>query len=186
MHDRNLEHSRLWIVGINPGGRSEEVDAPFAYPGNRFWPALHAAGITPYLVDARNGLSARDEAMLAAQGLGFTNLVNRYTARASELTSDELRAGGELLRRKVLEHQPKALMVAGIGAFRTAFRRPRATKGLQPEPLGASPVWVVGNPSGLNAHETVATLAASYREVWDKVGDEVGDTVGERDPGARG
>mgnify|MGYP002715911676 CR=1 FL=1 len=152
MHDRNLVDSRLWIVGINPGGRSEEVDAPFAYPGNRFWPALHAAGITPYLVDARNGLSA----------------------------------GGELLRRKVLEHQPKALMVAGIGAFRTAFRRPRATKGLQPEPLGASPVWVVGNPSGLNAHETVATLAASYREVWDKVGDKVGDTVGERDPGARG
>ena len=182
MHDRNLAGSRLWIVGINPGGRSEEVDAPFAHPGNRFWPALHAAGMTPYLVDARNGLSAEDEAMLAAQGIGFTNFVNRYTARASELSNEELREGAAVLTDKAERYRPAVIMVAGIGAFRTAFRRPRATKGLQPEPLGASPVWVVGNPSGLNAHETVATLAASYREVWDKVG----GTVAERDPGARG
>lgn len=169
MHDRNLAAARLWIVGINPGGRSEEVDAPFAYPGNRFWPALYEAGMTPYLVDARNGLSPRDEAMLAEQGLGFTNLVNRYTAKASELGNDELRDGGAVLVDKAERLRPAGLMVAGIGAFRIAFRRPRATKGLQPEPLAGVPTWVVGNPSGLNAHETVATLAVSYREAWEAV-----------------
>lgn len=169
MHDRNLGDAKLWIVGINPGGRSEEVDAPFAYPGNRFWPALHKAGITPYLVDARDGLTDADNAMLAAQGLGFTNIVNRYTAKASELSREELIAGGAELVEKVARHKPAGLMVAGIGAFRTAFRRPRATKGRQSEGIAGVPVWVVGNPSGLNAHETVDTLAASYREVWEAV-----------------
>lgn len=167
MHDRNLADSRLWIVGINPGGRSEEVDAPFAHPGNRFWPALHAAGMTPYLVDARNGISADDEAMLAAQGIGFTNFVNRYTARASELSTDELREGAAALTEKAERYRPGAIMVAGIGAYRTAFQRPRAARGRQPETIGGAQVWVVGNPSGLNAHETVATLAESYREVWE-------------------
>ena len=170
MHDRNLEHSRLWIVGINPGGRSEEVDAPFAYPGNRFWPALFKAGITPYLVDARDGLSLADERMLRSRGIGFTNFVNRYTARASELDNTELRDGGAALAEKAERYRPQALMVAGIGAYRIAFRRPRATRGLQPERLGGAAVWVVGNPSGLNAHETVDTLAESYREVWDSLG----------------
>lgn len=169
MHDRNLAHAALWIVGINPGGRSEEVDAPFAHPGNRFWPALHEAGITPYLVDARDGLSEADDQMLAAQGLGFTNLVNRFTAKASELSRDELRAGGAILAQKVERLQPAGLMVAGIGAFRVAFARPRAGKGRQDEGIAGVPVWVVGNPSGLNAHETVATLAASYRDVWEAV-----------------
>lgn len=169
MHDRNLDAAKLWIVGINPGGRSEEVDAPFAYPGNRFWPALHKAGITPYLVDARDGLTDADNAMLAARGLGFTNIVNRYTAKASELSREELIAGGTDLVEKVSLHRPAGLMVAGIGAFRTAFRRPRAAKGRQAEGIAGVPVWVVGNPSGLNAHETVDTLAASYREVWQAV-----------------
>lgn len=169
MHDRNLEAAKLWIVGINPGGRSEAVDAPFAYPGNRFWPALHAAGMTPHLVDARDGLTDADDAMLAAQGLGFTNIVNRCTAKASELSRDELIAGGAELAEKVALHQPAGLMVAGIGAFRTAFARPRATKGRQAEEIAGVPVWVVGNPSGLNAHETVDTLAASYREAWEAV-----------------
>ncbi|MEH0146754.1 mismatch-specific DNA-glycosylase [Corynebacterium sp. Q4381] len=169
MHDRNLAHSTLWIVGINPGGRSEAVDAPFAYPGNRFWPALHTAGITPYLVDARDGLTDADNVMLAAQGLGFTNIVNRYTAKASELSRDELIAGGKELTDKVATYRPEGLMIAGIGAFRTAFQRPRAGKGRQTEGIAGVPVWVVGNPSGLNAHETVDTLAASYREVWEAV-----------------
>lgn len=169
MHDRNLADAKLWIVGINPGGRSEEVDAPFAYPGNRFWPALHAAGITPYLVDARDGLSSADEHMLYGRGIGFTNIVNRYTARASELDNAELRDGGAALAAKAERYRPQALMVAGIGAYRIAFRRPRATRGPQPERIGGAAVWVVGNPSGLNAHETVDTLAASYREVWDSL-----------------
>lgn len=169
MHDRNLANARLWVVGINPGGRSEAVDAPFAHPGNRFWPAMHAAGITPYLVDARDGLSDVDSAMLAAQGIGFTNLAERFTAKASELSSDELRRGGEALVQKVEQFRPAGLMVAGIGAFRIAFRRPRASRGLQPDPIGSAEVWVVGNPSGLNAHETVESLAASYREVYEAV-----------------
>ncbi|QYH19853.1 mismatch-specific DNA-glycosylase [Corynebacterium aquatimens] len=166
MHDRNLADAAVWIVGINPGARSEAVDAPFAHPGNRFWPALHQAGITPYLVNAAEGLSPEDEAMLAAAGIGFTNIVDRFTPRASELSNDELRAGGEALLGKVRHFQPAGLMVAGIGAYRTAFRRPRAARGPQ-EPIGSTRVWVVGNPSGLNAHETVASLAQSYREAYD-------------------
>ncbi len=166
MHDRNLADATVWIVGINPGARSEAVDAPFAHPGNRFWPALHIAGITPYLVHAKDGLSAADEAMLAAAGLGFTNLVDRFTPRASDLTPDEIREGGQTLVRKVELYRPAGLMVAGIGAFRVAFGRPRATKGVQ-APIGDTRVWVVGNPSGLNAHETVDSLATTYRAAYD-------------------
>lgn len=166
MHDRNLDAARIWIVGINPGSRSETVDAPFAHPGNRFWPALHKAGITPYLVDASQGLSRDDATMLTQAGIGFTNIVERFTPKASDLTNKELREGGERLVAKCKRYQPAGIMVAGIGAYRTAFGKPRATKGPQP-PIGKSKVWVVGNPSGLNAHETVDTLAASYREAYD-------------------
>ena len=166
MHDINLEHARLWVVGINPGARSELVDAPFAHPGNRFWPALFQAGMTPYLVDPRNGLSGADRAMLEERGLGFTNLVPRMTPRASELSREEYLAGAERLESLARAHHPRTIMIAGIGAYRTAFRQPRAVRGLQPETLAGVPVWVVGNPSGLNAHETVATLATAYREAW--------------------
>lgn len=170
MHDRIPDPCRLLIVGINPGRLTEEVDAPFAYPGNRFWPALEAAGITPYRVHAHQGLSDRDAAMLAELGIGFTNLVNRMTPRASELTREEMVQGGQVVRDVVAKHQPRSVMFAGIGAYRDAYRRPKATRGLQPETLAGVPVWVVGNPSGLNAHETVATLAESYREVWEATG----------------
>lgn len=167
MHDRIPDPCRLLIVGINPGRLTEEVDAPFAYPGNRFWPALEAAGITPYRVHANEGLSEEDAAMLAERGIGFTNLVNRMTPKASDLSKAELVEGGEVVRSVVEKHQPTAVMFAGIGAYRDAYRRPKATRGLQPETPAGVPVWVVGNPSGLNAHETVATLAESYREVWE-------------------
>lgn len=167
MHDRIPDPCRLLIVGINPGRLTEEVDAPFAYPGNRFWPALEAAGITPYRVHANEGLTDKDAAMLAELGIGFTNLVNRMTSRASELTREEMVQGGQVVRDVVAKHEPKAVMFAGIGAYRDAYRRPKATRGLQPETLAGVPVWVVGNPSGLNAHESVATLAESYREVWE-------------------
>ncbi|OEY23392.1 mismatch-specific DNA-glycosylase [Corynebacterium sp. BCW_4722] len=170
MRDRIPDPCCLLIVGINPGARSEAVDAPFAYPGNRFWPALEAAGITPYRVHADEGLSEKDAAMLAERGIGFTNLVNRMTPKASDLTKQELVEGGGVVRDVVAKHQPKAVMFAGIGAYRDAYRRPKATRGLQPETLTGVPVWVVGNPSGLNAHETVATLAESYREVWEATG----------------
>ncbi|WP_087116800.1 mismatch-specific DNA-glycosylase [Corynebacterium urinipleomorphum] len=170
MHDRIPHPCRLLIVGINPGTLSEEMDAPFAHPGNRFWPALATAGITPYRVNASAGLSEEDSAMLAERGIGFTNLVARMTPRASDLTKDELVEGGERLRGIVDKHRPAAVMFAGVGAYRDAYGRRKAGRGLQPETIAGVPVWVVGNPSGLNAHETVESLAASYREVWDATG----------------
>lgn len=166
MHDRIPDPCRLLIVGINPGALSEEVDAPFAHPGNRFWPALEKAGVTPYRVKASGGLSEQDAVMLAERGIGFTNLVARMTPKASDLTKDELIEGGERLKRVVDKHRPGAVMFAGVGAYRDAFGRRKAQRGLQSETIAAAPVWVVGNPSGLNAHETVDSLAASYREVW--------------------
>ncbi|MCT1449421.1 mismatch-specific DNA-glycosylase [Corynebacterium sp. p3-SID1194] len=167
MHDRIPDPCRLLIVGINPGTLSEEVDAPFAHPGNRFWPALEKAGITPYRVHASGGLSEKDSQILAQRGIGFTNLVARMTPRASDLTRDELVEGGERLEGVVDKHRPGAVMFAGVGAYRDAFGRRKARRGLQPEAIAGVPVWVVGNPSGLNAHETVGTLAASYREVLE-------------------
>jgi len=169
MRDLNLEHCRLLIVGINPGLVSEAVDAPFARPGNRFWPALHAAGITGTLIDARAGLTSVHRAELRRAGLGFTNIVPRATAVASELSRAEYIEGGRVLAEKVARHDPKVVMVAGIGAYRLAYRRPRATVGLQEESIGGAETWVVPNPSGLNAHETVDSLARAYREVWERL-----------------
>jgi len=177
VHDRIPDPCRLLIVGINPGARSEEVDAPFAHPGNRFWPALETAGITPRRIHAERGLSRDDDTLLASLGIGFTNLVGRMTPKASELSRDELRDGAVRLTEVVEKHRPGAVMFAGIGAYRDAFRRPKATRGLQPDTLAGVPVWVVGNPSGLNAHETVATLAESYREVWEATADASGGEV---------
>lgn len=169
MHDRNLAGCRFLIVGINPGLLSEQVDAPFARPGNRFWPAMYAAGITEWFVDARHGLATEDKAMLIRRGIGFTNIVSRATAGAAELSREEYRAGGIELTEKVARHCPKVVMIAGIGAYRTAFARPKAKVGLQEEQISGVETWVVPNPSGLNAHETVASLARAYAQVWARV-----------------
>lgn len=177
--DIGMDTCRLLVVGINPGLWTAKVGAPFARPGNRFWPALHEAGITPRLVDARDGLSDADLAMLAEAGLGFTNVVARATARAGELTDDEIRAGGRVLAEKVARQRdlrggPEIVMVAGIGAFRTAFgaKTPSGGKvgvGKQEMVIGGAETWVVPNPSGLNAHETVESLARAYREAWSRL-----------------
>lgn len=174
--DIGMDTCRLLVVGINPGLWTAKVGAPFARPGNRFWPALHEAGITPRLVDARDGLSDADLGMLAEAGLGFTNVVARATARAGELADDEIRAGGRVLAEKVARQRdlrggPEVVMVAGIGAFRTAFgaKTPSGGKvgvGKQEKAIGGAETWVVPNPSGLNAHETVESLARAYREAW--------------------
>lgn len=156
---------KLLLVGINPGLWSAAAHAPFARPGNRFWPALHAAGISTNLVDASGGLSDADRADLFGRGVGFTNLAPRTTARADELTPAELRAGGDLLRALVRRRRPRVVAVLGLTAFRTAFPPPRGvriTKGRQPEPFEGAALYVLGNPSGLNAHETLASLAADY------------------------
>ena len=178
--DINLDACRLLIVGINPGLWTAKVGAPFARPGNRFWLALHAAGITPRLIDAREGLSDDDLRLLAEAGLGFTNVVARATARADELTTADIREGGRILddkvaRQRELRGGPEIVMVAGIGAFRTAFGAKTPGGGMvavgkQEREIGGAETWVVPNPSGLNAHETVESLARAYREVWERLG----------------
>jgi double-stranded uracil-DNA glycosylase len=157
---------RLLFVGINPGLWTAAVRTHFAHPTNRFYPALAAAGITDYEVDRVAGMSDADRAHLTARGVGITNLVRRASARASELSGEELREGGERLLELVADHRPGVVAIAGISAYREAFGERRAILGRQPDTLesaarwSGAALWVVPNPSGLNAHETVATLAA--------------------------
>ena len=153
---------RLLFVGINPGLWTAAVQTHFAHPGNRFYPALLRAGILAEPVDPSSGMTDADRAAFTARGLGITNLAPRATAKASELSAAELRAGGERLRVLVRERTPRVVAVAGITAYRQAFGQPRAVLGPQPEPFEGAELWVVPNPSGLNAHETVATLAEAY------------------------
>lgn len=158
---------RLLFVGINPGLWTVAVRTPFAHPTNRFYQALAAAGITGYEVDRVAGMSESDRDHLVARGIGITNVVRRATARASELSRDELRAGGQQLQRFVAEHRPPVVAIAGITAYRHAFDERTAVPGRQPDTLDSdrwsgAALWVVPNPSGLNAHETVETLAAAY------------------------
>jgi len=155
---------RLLFVGINPGLWTAATQTHFAHPGNRFYPALRLAGIVDREISRSAGMTDDDRAYLIARGIGNTNLVNRATARADQLTSAELRAGGVRLEAFVAEHRPAVVAIAGITAYRTAFARPKAVLGEQPEPIGESRVWVVPNPSGLNAHATTATLAEAYAE----------------------
>lgn len=161
---------RLLIVGINPGLWTAATQTHFAYPGNRFYPALHRAGITEWPVDPGAGMSDDDRAMLTGRGVGITNLVNRATARADELSGEELVEGGHRLEAFVAEHRPRVVAIAGLGAYRTAFGRPKAAKGLQDETIAGVEVWLLGNPSGLNAHETVDTLADQFRTVAEVAG----------------
>lgn len=163
---------RLLIVGINPGLWTAAVNAPFAHPGNRFWPSLHRAGILDRRIDATRGLDTADEQAILGRGIAMTNLVARPTARADELSREELREGGRHLVERVREMRPRAVAVVGITAFRTAFSRPRATMGRQDAAEVAgwpqdSALWVLPQPSGLNAHETVDSLAAHWRAVWE-------------------
>jgi TDG/mug DNA glycosylase family protein len=155
---------RLLFVGINPGLWTAATQTHFARPGNRFYPALLAAGIIEQPVDPSAGMTDADRALLRDRGIGITNVVARATARADELTADELRAGGARLRELVAEREPVVVAVAGVTAYRTAFGLPRARVGEQPDRWGTSRVFVVPNPSGLNAHETVDTLATAYAE----------------------
>ncbi|GAA4246426.1 G/U mismatch-specific DNA glycosylase [Dactylosporangium darangshiense] len=145
------------LCGINPGLWSAATGHHFARPGNRFWPALHLGGFTP------RQLRPDEQDTLPGYGLGITNLAARATARADELTRDELTAGGVILRAKVAEHAPRWLAVLGVTAFRTAFGVQAAKVGPQDgAPLGATRLWILPNPSGLNAHYRLADLAAEF------------------------
>ncbi len=145
------------FCGINPGLYSGFTGHHFARPGNRFWPALHAAGFTPRL------LRPDEQDRLLEFGLGVTNLVARATARADELSAEELRAGGEVLTSTIAKYKPRVLAVVGITAYRTAFAKPKAAMGPQEDEVGGVGVWVLPNPSGLNAHYQLDGLAAEYR-----------------------
>lgn len=150
---------RVLFCGINPGLYTAAVGHHFARPGNRFWPALHIGGFTDRL------LSAFEERRLLEHNLGITNLVERATATAAELTSEEFAEGGRQLKAKVRRYRPRFVAVLGIGAYRTAFERPRAALGRQSEPLDSVEVWVLPNPSGLNAHYQLKNLAEMFREL---------------------
>jgi len=159
---------RLLFVGINPGLWTAATQTHFAHPVNRFYPALLRAGILDSPIDPSAGMTDADRDLLRARGIGITNLVHRATARADELTREELREGGKRLEELVRRTEPRVVAVAGITAYRHAFGHPKATLGRQPEGFGGAEtsagaeLWVVPNPSGLNAHETVETLAAAY------------------------
>jgi TDG/mug DNA glycosylase family protein len=146
------------FVGINPSLRSAEAGHHFARPGNRFWPAIHLAGFTP------RRMTPDEDAELPAYGVGVTNLADRPTRAASELRADELRAGAQQLDALVQRWQPRLVAVLGVTAWRTAFGRPKAGLGLQDDTVGGRPVWVLPNPSGLNAHHQLPDLARLYGE----------------------
>lgn len=155
---------RLLFVGINPGLWTAATGTHFAHPGNRFYPALLRAGILERPIDPAAGMTDADRDHLRGRGIGITNLVRRATARADELTAEELRLGGAALHALVERVRPGVVAVAGVTAYRLAFGDRRAATGRQPEPLAAAQLWVVPNPSGLNAHHTVETLALAYAE----------------------
>ncbi|MDQ3914320.1 MAG: G/U mismatch-specific DNA glycosylase [Actinomycetota bacterium] len=147
------------FCGINPGLYSGATGDHFARPGNRFWPALHLSGFTPRLLHP----SEKEE--LLALGLGITNVVDRTTARADELTSGEILEGGRSLRRKVRRYVPRYLAVLGLGAYRVAFGVKDAAVGPQPETIGETRVWLLPNPSGLNAHYQLPALAEEFAKL---------------------
>ena len=153
---------RLLFVGINPGLWTAATQTHFAHPVNRFYPALYAAGIIEHPIDAGAGMTDADRNHLRARGIGISNLVHRATARASELSAAELREGAGTLTSLIGTRRPRVVAVAGITAYRSAFGHPKAVLGRQDETLAGAELWVVPNPSGLNAHETVATLAEAY------------------------
>lgn len=164
---------RLLFVGINPGLWTAATQTHFAHPSNRFYPALRRAGVISVDIEPAAGLSEPQRAHLVERGVGITNLVARATARASELDVRELADGARRLSERVEEWRPRVVAVAGLTAYRLGFGRAAAGAGPQPEPLGSSELWVVPNPSGLNAHESVDSLARWYRMAAVAAGVEV-------------
>jgi TDG/mug DNA glycosylase family protein len=147
------------FCGINPGLYTAAIQHHFGRPGNRFWPALFGAGFTPRL------FSPWEETELLALGVGITNLVERTTATAAEVSVEEFVRGGERLARVVAQHAPRVVAFLGIGAYRAAFARPKAVLGLQTERIGDSALWVLPSPSGLNANHQIKDLIALFAEL---------------------
>lgn len=156
---------KVLFVGINPGLYSGAVGHHFARPGNRFWPVLHKAGFT------ERQFSPFEERELLKHGYGITNIVSRTTAAASELSREELEKGGRGLKAKIRRYRPRVVAVLGLEAFRIAFGQPKAPFGPQDERIGLSKLWVLPNPSGLNASYQVPALRRMFRKVR-KAGNE--------------
>ena len=154
---------RVLFCGINPGLYSGATGHHFARPGNRFWPALHLGGFTPRV------LAPWEERELLDWGYGITNLVARATAAEADLSKEEFIAGARRLERKVKKYQPQWVAVVGIGAYRRAFGRPKAVIGPQPEPLGTARLWLLPQPSGLNANHQMPELQAAFRRLREAV-----------------
>jgi TDG/mug DNA glycosylase family protein len=159
------EPFHVLFVGINPGLYSAATGWHFARPGNRFWPALHASGFTG------RQLKPSEQQELTGYGLGITNIAPRATAQAAELTPAELREGGQRLAALVAARRPSFVAVLGVTAYRTAFNRPKAAIGPQADPLAAARLWILPNPSGLNAQWTAPRLAQAFSELKVAVGD---------------
>ena len=147
---------RVLFCGINPGLLTAHTGHHFARPGNRFWPALHASGFTP------RQLAPAEQRELLGYGLGITNVAPRATAKADELSDEELREGGQALVDKVRRYRPRWLAVAGITAYRTAFGERTARIGAQERVIDGTRIWALPNPSGLNAHWTPRTMAEEF------------------------
>ncbi|MET9130809.1 G/U mismatch-specific DNA glycosylase [Streptomyces antibioticus] len=157
---------RVLFCGINPGLMTAATGHHFARPGNRFWPVLHLSGFTS------RQLKPAEQAELLSYGLGITSVVARATARADELSAEEYREGGRLLAEKVVRLRPRWLAVVGVTAYRAAFGERGAAVGPQERVFGDTRVWVLPNPSGLNAHWTVATMAEEFARLRAAAGDE--------------
>ncbi|HTU90572.1 MAG TPA: G/U mismatch-specific DNA glycosylase [Gemmataceae bacterium] len=154
---------KVLFCGINPGLYTAAIGHHFGRPGNRFWPALYASGFSDRL------LSPYEERELLPRGYGITNIVARASARADDLTENELREGARTLERKVKRYRSKFIAFLGITAYRTAFGRPHAVLGLQPEMLAETKIWLLPSPSGLNAHHSPAALARLFAELRDAI-----------------
>jgi TDG/mug DNA glycosylase family protein len=154
---------KVLFCGINPSLYSAAVGHHFARPGNRFWKTLHAAGFTDRL------LAPVEDRSLLDRGYGLTNIVDRATARADELSPEELITGQHQLAAKVEHFQPQFLAILGVSAYRTAFNRPKAAMGLQSEAFQTTRIWILPNPSGLNAHYQLNNLQQIYRELLDAI-----------------
>ena len=161
---------KLLFVGINPGLWTAAVNAHFARPGNRFWPALHRCGITSTPVDASCGLPEEVRQELERKGIGISNICPLATARADELSKEQLREGGENLRSLVRATRPKVVAVLGVTAYRQAFGNAKVSIGRATETFEGAELWILPNPSGLNAHETIESLAQWYGDAAQAAG----------------
>lgn len=161
---------RLLFVGINPGLWTAATQTHFCHPSNRFYPALRAAGLIHWEIDTDVGMTDEQRASFLDAGMGISNLVERATVRASELSKPELEAGGLRLRQRVDAIEPRVVAVAGVTAYRDAFGHRQARVGRQSGDLAGAELWVVPNPSGLNAHETIDSLTEWYGQVAEAAG----------------